>query len=91
MREKKQAIKENSDKMDEIIRLRVVSGKQAMRQFGDEEDLIEAGKVLQQESDRTRQRIRALEREKENKLAEHIARKAGLQKELEAADNRLKY
>lgn len=91
MREKKQAIKENSDKMNEIIRLRVVGGKQAMRQFGDEEDLIEAGKVLQQESDRTRQRIRALEREKENKLAEHIARKAGLQKELEAADNRLKY
>ena len=91
MREKKQAIKENSDKMNEIIRLRVLGGKQAMRQFGDEEDLIEAGKVLQQESDRTRQRIRALEREKENKLAEHIARKAGLQKELEAADNRLKY
>ena len=91
MREKKQAIKDNSDKMNEIIRLRVVGGKQAMRQFGDEEDLIEAGKVLQQESDRTRQSIRALEREKENKLAEHIARKAGLQKELEAAVNRLKY
>ena len=54
-------------------------------------DLYESEKLLQQESQRVKQCIRALEREKESRLIEHMNKKAGLQKELEDADNHLKY